>query len=39
MPFTLVSGADAMLFMDWESWNKVVETRTVTEGRRIDQKK
>jgi hypothetical protein len=39
MPFTLVSGADAMLFMDWESWNRVVETRTVTEGRRIEQKK
>lgn len=38
-PFTLVSGADAMLLIDWESWDEVVKTRTVTEGRRIDEKK
>lgn len=37
-PFTLVSGADALLLIDWESWKRVVDTRAVTEGRRIEQK-
>ena len=35
-PFRLVSGADAYLVVDWDSWNEVVETRKVTEGRRVD---
>ena len=34
--FTLVSGADAMLLLDWDSWEKVAETRKVTGGRRVD---
>ena len=34
----LVSGADAMLLVDWDSWNKVAETRKVTEGRRVGDK-
>jgi len=33
--YNVVSGADAMLLVDWETWNKVIETRKVTEGRRI----
>ena len=32
--YKLVSGADAILLMDWEGWKRVVETRKVTEGRR-----
>jgi hypothetical protein len=36
--YTLVSGADAYLLFDWESWKKVVETRVVTEGRRVGEK-
>jgi hypothetical protein len=35
--YKLVSGADAMLLVDWETWNRVIETRKVTEGRRIGQ--
>lgn len=35
-PLTLVYGADAMLLLDWDSWEKVVETRKVTGGRRVD---
>ena len=34
--FRLVSGADAYLVVDWDSWKEVVETRKVTEGRRVD---
>jgi hypothetical protein len=37
-PLTLVSGADAMLLVDLDSWQKVVETRKVTEGRRVGDK-
>ena len=36
--YTLVSGADAILLFDWDGWKKVVETRKVTEGRRVDDK-
>jgi hypothetical protein len=36
--YTLVSGADAMLLFDWDGWKRVVETRKVTEGRRVDDK-
>lgn len=32
---TLVSGADAMLLLDWDSWEKVAETRKVTGGRQV----
>ena len=32
-PLTLVSGADAMLLLDWDSWEKVAATRKVTGGR------
>jgi hypothetical protein len=31
----LVSGADAILLMDWDGWKRVVETRKVTEGRGV----
>ena len=34
----LVSGADAMLLVDWDSWHEVAETRKVTEGRRVGDK-
>jgi hypothetical protein len=37
-PLTLISGADAMLLLDWDSWEKVAETRKVTEGRRVGDK-
>lgn len=33
--YKLVSGADAILLFDWERWKSVVETRKVTEGRRV----
>jgi len=36
--YNLVSGADAMLLVDWETWNDVIETRKVTEGRRVGDK-
>jgi hypothetical protein len=36
--YTLVSGADAILLFDWDGRKKVVETRKVTEGRRVDDK-
>jgi hypothetical protein len=36
--YTVVSGADAILLFDWDGWKKVVETRKVTEGRRVDDK-
>ncbi len=35
---TLVSGSDAILLVDWENWQELVATRTVTEGRRLDDK-
>jgi len=34
----LVTGADAMLLVDWDSWDKVAERRKVTEGRRVGDK-
>ncbi len=34
-PLTLVSGADAMLLLDWDSWEKVAATRKVTGGREV----
>ena len=34
----LVSGADAMLLVDWDSWDKVAERRKVTDGRRVGEK-
>jgi hypothetical protein len=37
-PYTLVSGADAMLLVDWEEWKQLVETRAVTGGRRVGDK-
>lgn len=33
--YKLVSGDDAILLFDWEGWKKVVETRKVTEGRKV----
>ena len=33
--YKLVSGADAILLVDPEGWKKLVETRKVTEGRRV----
>lgn len=33
--YKLVSGADAILLMDWDGWKRVVETRKVTEGRGV----
>ncbi len=35
---TLVSGSDAILLVDWDNWKELVATRTVTEGRRLDDK-
>jgi hypothetical protein len=35
--YKVVSGSDAMLLVDWETWNRVIETRKTTEGRRIGQ--
>jgi hypothetical protein len=37
-PLNIVAGADAYLLVDWESWRQVVETRKVTEGRRVGDK-
>jgi hypothetical protein len=36
--YNLVSGADAMLLVDWETWNAVIATRKATEGRRVGEK-
>jgi hypothetical protein len=33
--YKLVSGADAILLMDWDGWKRLVETRKVTEGRGV----
>ncbi len=33
--YQLVSGSGAFLLVDWEGWEKVAETRRVTEGRRV----
>jgi hypothetical protein len=33
--YQVVSGADAVLLFDWESWNRIVETRKTTGGRRV----
>lgn len=35
---TLASGSDAILLVDWEGWKELVETRKVTEGRRVGDK-
>ena len=34
--YNVVSGADSLLLFDWQSWNRVVETRKTTQGRRVD---
>ena len=36
--YNLVSGADALLLVDWETWNDVIGTRKATEGRRVGEK-
>jgi len=36
--YNLVAGADAMLLVDWETWNAVIGTRKATEGRRVGEK-
>lgn len=36
--YNVASGADALLLFDWQSWNRVVETRKTTEGRRVTDK-
>ena len=36
--YDVVSGADALLLFDWQSWNRVVETRKTTQGRRVTDK-
>jgi hypothetical protein len=33
--YKLVSGADAILLFDWDGWQRLVEQRKVTEGRRV----
>jgi hypothetical protein len=33
--YKVVSGADAVLLFDVEAWERVVETRKVTEGRQV----
>jgi len=37
-PLTLVSGADAILLVDLDTWQKVADTRKVTQGRRVGGK-
>jgi hypothetical protein len=34
--YKLVSGSDAILLVDWDDWKRLVETRKVTEGRRVE---
>jgi hypothetical protein len=36
--YTVVNGADAVLLVDWEEWQKLVETRKATEGRKVEGK-
>jgi hypothetical protein len=36
--YNVVSGSDSLLLFDWQSWNRVVETRKTTEGRRVGGK-
>jgi hypothetical protein len=36
--YNVASGADALLLFDWQSWNRVVETRKTTGGRRVTDK-
>ena len=36
--YNVVSGADALLLFDWQSWSRVVETRKTTAGRRVTDK-
>jgi len=38
IPYTVVSGADAILLFDWDGWKRVVDTRKATEGRRVGDK-
>jgi hypothetical protein len=33
--YQLVSGSDAYLLVDWPGWERLAETRKVTEGRRV----
>ena len=33
--YKVVSGADAILLFDWDGWQRLVEKRKVTEGRRV----
>ncbi|HEU4343868.1 MAG TPA: hypothetical protein VFU31_20130 [Candidatus Binatia bacterium] len=33
--YQLVSGSDAYLLVDWKGWEKLANTRKVTEGRRV----
>jgi hypothetical protein len=33
--YKLASGADAILLFDWDGWQRLVEERKVTEGRRV----
>lgn len=36
--YNVASGGDALLLFDWQSWNRVVETRKTTQGRRVADK-
>ena len=36
--YKLASEDDVMLLVDWTTWNRVIETRKVTEGRRVGEK-
>jgi hypothetical protein len=36
--YNVASGGDAILLFDWQSWNRVVETRKTTGGRRVPDK-
>ena len=33
--YKVVSGADTILLVDWDGWQRLVEKRKVTEGRRV----
>jgi hypothetical protein len=36
--YNVASGGDAILLFDWQSWNRVVETRKTTGGRQVGGK-
>lgn len=36
--YKVISGADAILLFDWDGWKRVIETRKVTEGRRVGER-